>query len=161
MKIPEGAKVEVSGEKVTVSGPKGTLSKTFHYPGLKIEVKGGELSALGEKSMANTVAAHVANMAAGVVSGYSRKLKSLYSHFPVSVEVKGKDIMIKNFMGEKQPRKAKIIGQTKVEAKGQELTVSGISKEEVGQTVANLKSATRVRNRDSRVFQDGFYPVEQ
>jgi large subunit ribosomal protein L6 len=68
--------------------------------------------------------------------------------------------MIKNFLGEKQPRKAKIVGQTKVEAKGQEMTVSGLSKEEVGQTIANLKSATRIRNRDSRVFQDGFYIIE-
>jgi large subunit ribosomal protein L6 len=101
-------------------------------------------------------------MANGVISGYSHKLKILFSHFPISVEVKGKEMLIKNFLGEKQPRKAKIIGaQTKVEAKGQEVSISGISKEEVGQTVANIKSATRIRNRDSRVFQDGFYLVDE
>lgn len=160
MKIPEGAKVAVEGEKVTVSGAKGTTSKTFHYPGLKIALKGTELEVTGPLAMANTVQAHVKNMAAGVLTGYSKKLKSLYSHFPIAVEVKGKEILIKNFLGEKQPRKAKIVGQTKVEAKGQEMTVSGPSKEEVGQTIANLKSATRIRNRDSRVFQDGFYVIE-
>ncbi len=161
MKIPQGAKVSVEGEKVTVSGPKGTLVRNFHYQGLKIEVKGDELTATGAKEMVNTVEAHVANMSAGVLSHYTKKLKSLYSHFPIGVEVKGKEIMIKNFLGEKQPRKSKIVGQTKVEAKGQEVTISGPSKDEVGQTIANIKSATRIRNRDSRVFQDGFYIVEQ
>lgn len=161
MKIPEGAKVAVDGEKVTVSGPKGTLVRTFHHPEVKFKASAGEFSAEGAKAMANTVEAHVRNMALGVVSGYSRKLKSLYSHFPISVEVKGKEILVKNFLGEKQPRKARIMGQTKVESKGQEMTISGPSKEEVGQTIANLKSATKIRNRDSRVFQDGFYAVEQ
>ena len=161
MKIPEGAKVSVEGGKVTVSGAKGTLVRDFSHPGVKLEMKGGEFDATGELALVNTVKAHVKNMAEGVVNGYSKKLKILYSHFPVSVEVKGKEMLIKNFLGEKQPRKSKIAGQTKVEAKGQEVTVSGPSKEEVGQTIANIRSATRIRNRDSRVFQDGFYVVEQ
>ena len=161
MKITEGAKVELSGTKVKVSGAKGTLERDFRHPEIKIEMKNGELIATGDKAMANTIAAHVKNMAYGVVNGYSAKLKTLYSHFPVSVEIKGKEILVKNFLGETQPRKARIIGQTKVESKGTEMTVSGPSKEEVGQTIANLKSATRIRNRDSRVFQDGFYVIEQ
>ena len=161
MKITEGAKVTVEGGKVTVSGAKGTLVRDFSHPGVKYEMKNGEFVANGDKMLVNTVEAHVKNMSEGVVNGYSRKLKTLFSHFPISAEVKGKVILIKNFLGEKQPRKAQILGQTKVEVKGQEMTISGPSKEEVGQTVANIKSATRIRNRDSRVFQDGFYPVEQ
>ncbi len=160
MELPEGAKISLQGDTVKVSGPKGTLERSFRHPELKLEMKGGQLVVSGAKAIANTVEAHVRNMAVGVVSGYSRKLKSLYSHFPVSVEVKGKEMLVKNFLGEKQPRRAKIAGQTKVEAKGQELTVSGPSKDDVGQTIANLKSATKIRNRDSRVFQDGFYPAE-
>jgi len=161
MKITEGAKVTVEGGKVTVSGAKGTLVRDFSHQGVKYEMKNGEFFANGDKALSNTIMAHVKNMSEGVVNGYSRKLKTLFSHFPISAEVKGKIILIKNFLGEKQPRKAKILGQTKVEIKGQEMTISGPSKEEVGQTIANIKSATRIRNRDSRVFQDGFYPVEQ
>lgn len=160
MKIPEGAKATVDGQKVTVSGPKGTVSRSFSHPDAKIEAKGDELAVSGPKEIANTIEAHIANMARGVVSGYSKKLKILYSHFPISLEVKGSVMVIKNFLGEKQPRKAKISGQAKVEVKGQEIMVSGTSKEDVGQTVANIKSATRIRKRDSRVFQDGFYVVE-
>jgi len=160
MKLPEGAKVALDGCKVTVSGPKGSLSMSFSSTEARLGLKNGELEVSGDKRMATTIEAHVMNMANGVTKGYSKKLKILYSHFPISVEVKGKEILIKNFLGEKQPRKAKIVGQTKVESKGQEMTVSGLSKEEVSQTIANLKAATRIRNRDSRVFQDGFYVVE-
>ncbi|MCX8198150.1 MAG: 50S ribosomal protein L6 [Candidatus Micrarchaeota archaeon] len=161
MKIPDGAKVSVEGSKVTVSGPKGTLSRVFPGAGASIQLKDGELSVSADKRMARTIETHIQNMAIGVTSGYSKKLKALYSHFPISTEVKGQEILIKNFLGEKQPRKAKIVGQTKVEVKGQELTVSGISKEDVSQTIANLKSATRIRDRDSRIFQDGYYVIEE
>ena len=160
MKLPEGAKVAVEGQKVTVSGPMGSLSREFITPDAKMEMKSGEIQVTGTKAMATTVEAHVRNMALGVTQGYSKKLKILFSHFPISVEIKGKEVLIKNFLGEKQPRRAKVMGQTRVEAKGQEISVSGISKDEVGQTIANLKSATKIRNRDSRVFQDGFYLVE-
>ena len=160
MKITEGAKVSVDGLKVTVSGAKGTLVRDFAHPDVKISVKGDVVEVTGPLAMANTVESHINNMAMGVVNGYTKKLKILYSHFPVAVEVKGREIMIKNFLGEKQPRKVRIMGTTKVEAKGQEVTISGPSKDDVGQTVANIKSATKIRNRDSRVFQDGFYLVE-
>jgi large subunit ribosomal protein L6 len=160
MKIIDGAKVALDGAKVTISGAKGTLVRDFAHPGLTLKMANGEITAEGELRLVNTAEAHIKNMMNGVVKGYSKKLKILYSHFPIAVEVKGKDILIKNFVGEKQPRRAKVSGQTKVEAKGQEVTLSGPSLEEVGQTFANIRSATRIRNRDSRVFQDGFYQIE-
>lgn len=160
MKIIEGAKVAVEGSSVTVSGAKGTLVRDFAHPDLKLSMENGEVKAEGALAMVNTAESHIRNMMLGVTAGYVKKLKILYSHFPVSLEVKGKEMLIKNFLGEKQPRHAKIMGQTKVESKGQEVTLSGPSKEEVGQTFANIKSATKIRNRDSRVFQDGFYQVE-
>ena len=67
---------------------------------------------------------------------------------------------IKNFLGEKQPRKTTVIGEkTKVEVKGQVLTISGPDKDAVGQTASNIKQATKIKEKDSRVFQDGFYAV--
>jgi len=38
--------------------------------------------------------------------------------------------------------------------------ITGPNKEDVGQTVSNIKTATKIRKRDSRVFQDGLYMVE-
>jgi len=160
MKMPQGVKVSAEGSKVTVSGAKGSLVRDFGHPDVKITVKGDEITVEGPLVMVNTTESHLRNMAKGVTDGYAKKLKILFSHFPVSVEVKGKEMLIKNFLGEKQPRRAKIMGATKVEAKGTEVNLSGASKDDVGQTFANIKSATKIRNRDSRVFQDGFYEVE-
>ncbi|MCX8175072.1 MAG: 50S ribosomal protein L6 [Candidatus Micrarchaeota archaeon] len=160
MKIPAEVKIELAGTRVKVSGPKGALERDFAHPQVKLELKQDELVISGDPRITTTIETHLKNMVEGVVNGYTKKLKILYSHFPISVEVKGREILIKNFMGEKQPRKSRIVGQTKVEAKGQEMTLSGPSKEEIGQTIANLKSATRIRDRDSRIFQDGFYVIE-
>ena len=42
---------------------------------------------------------------------------------------------------------------------GDEVVVTGINKESVGQTAANIEQATRIKARDPRVFQDGIYVV--
>ncbi len=39
------------------------------------------------------------------------------------------------------------------------MIVTGINKESVGQTVANIEQATKIKSRDPRVFQDGIYVV--
>ena len=161
MKIPEGTKISAQGNIVTVSGAKGTLVRDFAHPDVKIAVKGDEVEVKGPLVMVNTVEAHIKNMAVGVTNGYHKKIKILFSHFPIAVEIKGREMLIKNFLGEKQPRRLRIMGDVKVEAKGQEVTITGISKDDVGQTFANIKSATKIRNRDSRVFQDGFYEVAE
>jgi len=77
----------------------------------------------------------------------------------MSIETKGTELWIKNFLGEKKPRKAKIIGKVKIEVKGQDVRVHGADKEAVGQTVANIRTATRIREKDGRVFQDGIFIV--
>ena len=95
----------------------------------------------------------------GVTTGYAIKLTTVYSHFPITVEVKGSEVHIKNFLGEKSDRIAKIQGATKVTASKQDLTVTGMDKEDVGQTAANIHQATRIVGRDNRRFQDGIYLV--
>ena len=42
-----------------------------------------------------------------------------------------------------------------------EVIVSGIDKEAVGQTAANIERSTTVKKRDRRVFQDGIYLIEK
>jgi large subunit ribosomal protein L6 len=113
-----------------------------------------------ESDILNSVTAHVRNMVLGAKDGYTKKMQVIYSHFPISLEAKGSVLTVKNFLGEKRNREAKIIGATKVDVKGQNVTITGPNKEDVGQTVSNIKTATKIRRRDSRVFQDGLYTVE-
>jgi large subunit ribosomal protein L6 len=162
VKIPQGVNVSIEGSTVSVQGQKGKLSRNFNVKGIKIEQKDGSVKVSSvEPMIANTVEAHIKNMLVGVTEGYSRKMQMIYAHFPITLEVKGPFMAIKNFQGEKKPRRAKIVGATKIDVKGQEIFLSGISKDDVGQTVANIVIATKIRKRDSRVFQDGLYLVEE
>ena len=168
VKIPEEVKVEISGNKVKVVGPKGELEKSFIIPkDVKVEIVEGKVRVYTEnerrkiKAIVGTIAAHIRNMIEGVTKGYVYKLKIIYSHFPISVKVEGDRVIIQNFLGERKPREAKIIGNTKVEIKGQEIIVSGIDIEAVGQTAGNIEQATRIVGKDRRVFQDGIFIISK
>ena len=159
VKIPEGVTVEVNNHEVTAKGPKGEVKKKFSAV-IDLEKGDNEITVKGsekERAYIGTVNALLENMFHGAKEGYMQSLKVLHAHFPVTLEVKGDRVLIKNFIGEKHPRKARIMGDAKVEVKGQNVTVSGPDKEAVGQTVANLKAALKIREKDPRIFQDGIY----
>ncbi|AEH23863.1 50S ribosomal protein L6 [Pyrococcus yayanosii] len=167
IEIPEGVEVIVEGSTVTVKGPKGELKRDFSYPGVKIFTEDGKVVIYKEfprrkdVAVVGTFRAHITNMIKGVTEGFVYKLKVVYSHFPITVKVQGDEVIIENFLGEKAPRKAKILPGVTVKVKGQEITVEGIDKEAVGQTAANIEQATRITKWDRRVFQDGIYIVEK
>ncbi|MFH0927443.1 MAG: 50S ribosomal protein L6 [Candidatus Micrarchaeota archaeon] len=160
--IPDGITLSISNEgAVLVSGKKGKVQKTIKLRGVKLSVAGKEVKASGAMRELNTAMAHIKNMIHGCKEGYVFHMTVVHAHFPMSVQAAGNQVSIKNFIGEKKPRFAQIAGDTKVEVKGASITVSGPSKEDVGQTVANLRRATKIRNLDSRIFQDGIYPARE
>lgn len=159
LEFPQEVEVKAEGSTITLKGSKGETKRTF---GSKVELvlDGKKLKiSTKEKRMLNTVKGHVQNMTKGVMKGFTKKMKMVYAHFPMTLEVKGKEILIKNFLGERSPRKVKIRGEAKITTKGQEITITGVSKEDVGQTAANLRTATKIGRRDCRIFQDGIYVV--
>ena len=107
--------------------------------------------------MIGTIVAHLNNMFIGVTSGYKYTLKIFYTHFPINITVKDREIQIRNFLGEKGARIAKITGKIEVKIEKDEILLSGINKEELGQTSANIELACKITKRDRRVFQDGIY----
>jgi len=166
--FPQEVSIEMEGLKVKVSGPKGSLEKEFRTGlNIKIEKKENTIIVSSEserrdsKSIVGTVNAHIGNMIEGVTKGFVYKLKVVYAHFPITVKVEGNKLLIQNFIGERSPRTADIIGNTKVEVNGPEITVSGISKDDVGQTAANMEQATRIHGYDKKVFMDGIYLVSR
>lgn len=174
VEVPEGVSVQVEGNRVRVRGPKGELVREFKLKfedaEIKIGVEGQRVKIWIEgkerrkvKAMEGTVWAHIRNMITGVTKGYVYKLRAVYAHFPIQVKVlKDKKLVeIFNFLGEKTPRYARIVGDVSVEVKGREIIVKGINVEHVGQTAANIEQATRIRGKDRRIFQDGIYLVER
>lgn len=165
--IPEGVTVEIDGSTVKVTGPKGSVEETFKLGPIKIERMDDKIKISArfpkkkQKAMIGTIAGKIENMITGVTKGYEYKLQVVYAHFPITVSVEGDKILIKNFLGEKYPRVSRIFGNVQVKVKGQEITISGVNKEEVGQTAANLVQITKVRKKDQRVFKDGIFVVEK
>jgi large subunit ribosomal protein L6 len=166
--VGDGVKVSFdtkSGE-LTVIGPQGTLKRTFSNPKIKIECKDKEVSLYcnlprrKEYALIGTWAAHLKNMVEGVTSGFEYKMKIVYSHFPIKTHVKDNELIIENFLGEKLPRKAKMVGETKVKVSGDQIVLNGIDIEATGQSMANIERATKIKGYDPRVFQDGIYLVE-
>ncbi|MEM7825644.1 MAG: 50S ribosomal protein L6 [Candidatus Aenigmatarchaeota archaeon] len=165
-KIPEGIKIELEKNKLKVSGSLGSLEKELKISKkIKIEKVENIIRVSSEeekrklKAMAGTFIAHLRNMIEGVQKGFKYKLKIVYSHFPITVKVEGDKVLIQNFLGERVPRIAKIMGNAKVEVKPPEIFVSGIDLEDVSQTAGNIEQACRIKARDRKVFQDGIWIV--
>jgi large subunit ribosomal protein L6 len=163
IEIPEGVEAEIDGAKVIIKGTKGVNEREFSLANLILEKKGNEIiignkkSSKKEKRRMNTIAAHIRNMISGIQKEFEYKLKVCFSHFPITVEVKGNEALIKNFLGERTPRKVKIPEGAKVNVEKDVIIITSPSIETAGQAAANFENATRIPNRDRRVFQDGIF----
>lgn len=167
VEIPENVDGMLDDRVVTIKGEKGELTRDFSHAPIKISLDGKTVTVQAnwprkkEAALVGTVSSHIQNMIKGVTTGFTYKLKIVFSHFPITVKVVGKYLTITNFTGERSPRKAKIMGDTKVVVKGDDIIVSGISLEDVSQTAANIQNMTKIRNKDPRVFLDGIYVFEK
>jgi large subunit ribosomal protein L6 len=167
VKIPKGVTITVDGNIIIVNGEKGELRKTFSHPKINIKLNSDKLEINGkdvrrkELALIGTIKAHTKNMIKGVTEGFEYKMKTVFSHFPIKTAVEENEFIIQNFLGERSARRAKILEGVNIEIKGDDITVQGIDKEKVGQTVANIEKATAVKRRDTRVFQDGVYRISK
>lgn len=167
VEIPEGVEANIDGSLLTIKGSEGENKRVFETGKLVFEKKdnkiiiGNEKATKKEKKMMNTIMAHIKNMIKGVQEKFEYKLKICFSHFPMTVEIKGNDATIKNFLGEKIPRNFSIPEGVVVDIKKDIITVNSLDKELAGQAAANFETATKVRNKDRRVFQDGIFITEK
>ena len=70
-------------------------------------------------------------------------------------------IIIKNFLGERIPRKAEIQENVEVKIEGELITIISTDKEKAGQSAANIEKATRIKGRDNTSLQDGSYIIKK
>ena len=169
--LPEGVGASMNGNTVTLAKDGQSLSREFRHHSVEIRQTDSAIEVFcnlprrADKAIAGTWAAHLRNMVRGVDEGFEYRLKAVYSHFPMTLKVDGSTLTITNLFGERVPRQASLPWTpaevtVKVENKT-EVVVSGIDKEKVGQTSANIERACRIRGRDRRVFQDGVYIGEK
>jgi large subunit ribosomal protein L6 len=161
VEIPKGIEARLEKHELSVRGPKGELRRKLYHPNAKAEIKEGVIvfstqsKRKKDRAIVGTWAAHFRNMCSGVTKGWEARLKIIYSHFPIKVSVEGRKVVIANFLGERSNRQTEIVGAVKVEVSKDEIIVTGIDKEEVGQTAAKIETAAKVQGFDRRVFQDG------
>jgi large subunit ribosomal protein L6 len=167
IEIPEKIDATINGNLLKISGVEGENSRIFNVNGLIFEKKdnkiiiGNKKATKNEKKRINTIKAHIKNMIEGVQKKFNYKLKICYNHFPFTVEIKGNEGIIKNFLGEKIPRKVKIPEGVDINVEKDMISIKSYNKELAGQAAANFETATRIRLRDRRVFQDGIFIIEK
>jgi len=164
IEIPAEISITKKENLITAKGPFGLVQKDFTKIPAIIDLQEGKIiiKSQGNRkkdfALVNTIQSIINNMIKGSTKGFTYRLKIVFAHFPISVKIKGKDISVENFFGERSARVSKIIGDdTKVTVQGEDVIVSGPNIESVSQTAANLELATRIKNKDSRVFLDGVY----
>lgn len=163
LKVPEDVSFSVEGKTVTVKGKLGELKKDFSKARVWFELKDSDLYIFTDQrgrkgeALVGTIRKKILNMITGVNRKYLVKLKVAHSHFPITVKVDKGFVRIENFMGEKSPRLVKIPEGVEVQVKGQDIVLSGLDVDSVTLLGGILENATRVKDKDQRLFLDGIY----
>ena len=163
IQVPNDVKVELKGNMLHVQGPLGKTHKNFKKIPVLIEINNNKilLKKTGERkkhlAILNTAKSLIQTLCLGVVDGFTIKMKIVYSHFPITVKIENKNVLIENFQGERAPRISMIRGNTTVVVKGDDVIITGPVLTDVSQTAANIQLKSKVKNKDHRVFLDGIY----
>ncbi|MBT3324343.1 50S ribosomal protein L6 [archaeon] len=167
VEVPEGVEVNIVDREIQVKKGSLEVKRVLYFPTVEIKKEGNNIVlepkrfTKKEKKIINTYKVHILNMVIGVQEPYTYKVKICASHFPMTVKVKGKKLEIKNFLGEKVPRIADIVNDVDVKIEGDEIIITSANKEAAGQTAGNFEKATRITNRDRRIFQDGLWIIQK
>ncbi|EGA78803.1 Rpl9ap [Saccharomyces cerevisiae Vin13] len=98
IEVPEGVTVSIKSRIVKVVGPRGTLTKNLKHIDvtftkvnnqlIKVAVHNGDRKHV---AALRTVKSLVDNMITGVTKGYKYKMRYVYAHFPINVNIVEKD----------------------------------------------------------------------
>ena len=157
MQVPSGVNVAIDGPTVTIKGPKGALTDTFHSD-MAIKADNGTITVERPSDAGEHKALHgltrnlIANMVTGVTEGYSRSLELVGVGY--RVQQSGKGIRLS------------VIAQPRVDYQPQDgitiavegnnlIHVTGISKQAVGQTAAEIRKVRPPSVYTGRAFAIG------
>ncbi|MFF8816663.1 MULTISPECIES: 50S ribosomal protein L6 [Leucobacter] len=139
--IPGGVDVKIDGQQVTVKGSKGELSLTVAEP-IRVAVEDGQILVTRPNDERESRALHglsrtlINNNIIGVTEGYAKQLEVVGTGY--RVQQKGADLELA--LGFSHPVSFTAPeGITLVVEGANKITVSGISKQAVGEAAANIR----------------------
>ena len=142
VKLEDGVTATISGQKVTVKGKLGELSYTMH-DGITAKVEDGKIlvACADDYQLGNfhgLARALIHNMVVGVSKGYTKQLSIEGTGF--KAVLKGQELSLS--LGFASPKIFVIPEGIKitVENDGLQVTVTGISKDQVGESAARIRS---------------------
>jgi large subunit ribosomal protein L6 len=139
--IPSGVTITVDPAEITVTGPKGTL-KQFTMPGVTVEQKENELIVTRVNDEPKNRAKHglmralLNNLVQGVTTGFSKKLEINGVGYRVAQQ--GTDLKLN--LGFSHDVIYKVPAGIATTIEQNTITISGISKQQVGQVAAEIRA---------------------
>lgn len=145
IEIPQAVKVEVNKQEIKVSGPKGELNLSINR-NINAEIKDGKVSVAPSKSLSKKEKGLwglqrmlISNMIEGVSKGFEKKLEIEGVGYKAAVQ--GDELVLN--VGFVHP--VKVIKPEGVNflVEKNVITVSGIDKQKVGQTAAEIRAVKK------------------
>jgi len=140
IKLLDKTTAVVANRVVTITGPLGSLSRPVDR-NVSVEVVDGSIVVAQTKAenagaMLGTTASHIRNMVAGVVKAYEKKL--VIEGIGYKAEIKGDSLHLA--LGFSHPVVVAIPKDLKVTVVKNEIVISGINKDSVGQFSASIRA---------------------
>jgi large subunit ribosomal protein L6 len=141
IQIPTGVSVTITPETITVSGSKGTLEQ-FTMPNITVAQDGDQLIVTRAndepkiRSKHGLMRALLNNMVVGVTTGFSKKLEITGVGYRVAAQ--GTDLKLN--LGFSHDVIYKMIPGVTASIEQNTITVSGISRQQVGQVAAEIRA---------------------
>lgn len=139
--IPKGTEVTLTSGEISVKGPHGALTRTL-LPDVVVTVSGDKVTAVPQNTskfayaLWGTYMSHIKNMILGVNTPYVKKL--ILEGVGFKSEVKGDSLDLA--LGFSHPVKVPITKGLTVTAEKNNITITGIDKEMVGQFAAMVRA---------------------
>lgn len=139
--IPAGVKVDYTNGVLTVTGPKGTVTTNLKNPAVTVTVNPDNITVtpvgdnVESRTLWGTYASHIKNSLEGVTNGFEKKM--IIEGVGFKFNVAGDTVVLD--IGFSHQVKLKIPAEVKVAVEKNIMTVSGASKEAVGQFAAQIR----------------------
>jgi len=167
IEMQDGVEFSVVGQQITAKGPLGEVTRIFPSNKLKITTEKGivnvenVIDTQSMRTLVGTFGSHITNMISGVREPFIYKLKITSVHFPMNITLSGKVLSIANFLGSKKPVIVNMPDGVDVSIDSDIITISSTNIETAGMAATRIEQATRLTNKDRRVFMDGIFITEK